>query len=74
MTLTAVEGRQPERAGQPDAGRAETVHPDLPRAPREVMREGFYTLQLDSGPWFNLYIMPIQTAGNDRRDYQALFN
>ena len=42
--------------------------------PGEIMREGFYTLQLEGGPWFNLYIMPIQTAGSDRQDYQALFN
>jgi hypothetical protein len=73
MALTAVETGN-LKGGQADAGRREPFTLIFRGPPREVMREGFYTLQLDGGPWFNLYIMPILTAGNDRQDYQALFN
>ena len=73
MALTAVETGS-VKGGQVDAGRREPFTLIFRGPPREVMREGFYTLQLDGGPWFNLYIMPILTAGNDRQDYQALFN
>jgi hypothetical protein len=42
--------------------------------PREVIREGFYTIGMADGPSFGLYIMPIQTFQRDRQDYQAVFN
>jgi Domain of unknown function (DUF6916) len=42
--------------------------------PREVIREGFYTVSVADGPSFGLYIIPIQTLQRDRQDYQAVFN
>lgn len=42
--------------------------------PQPVLREGLYTVDVDGGPDFQLYIMPIHTAGRDRQDYQASFN
>jgi hypothetical protein len=42
--------------------------------PGEVLREGFYTLQVDGGPSFNLYVIPVHTVERDRQNYQALFN
>ena len=42
--------------------------------PREVIREGFYTVSVQDGPSFGLYIMPIQTLQRDRQNYQAVFN
>jgi uncharacterized protein DUF6916 len=43
-------------------------------APQPVLREGLYTVDVDGGPDFQLYIMPIHTAVRDRQDYQASFN
>jgi hypothetical protein len=42
--------------------------------PREVLREGLYTLQVERGPEFELYVMPIHTPTPGQQDYQALFN
>lgn len=69
MRLTAVERRTAQTRG-----RQESFTLIFRGPPQEIMREGFYTLQLDDGPWFNLYIMPIHTVQRDRQDYQAVFN
>jgi hypothetical protein len=42
--------------------------------PRDVLPEGLYTLTVDDGPDFALYVMPIHTPAPDRQDYQSLFN
>jgi hypothetical protein len=42
--------------------------------PGDVLREGSYMFDLDGGPSFELYVMPIQTFVRDRQDYQAAFN
>lgn len=42
--------------------------------PNNVLPEGFYTLEVDDGPSFELYVMPIHTPAQDRQDYQAAFN
>lgn len=73
MTLTTVESRNPRASGS-DRGLRKPFTLIFRGPPEEVMREGFYTLQVDDGPWFNLYIMPIHTEQADRQDYQAVFN
>jgi hypothetical protein len=42
--------------------------------PGDVLAEGIYTLEVDGGPSFELYVMPIHTPTRDRQDYQAAFN
>jgi hypothetical protein len=42
--------------------------------PGDVLAEGLYTLEVDGGPSFELYVMPIHTPERDRQDYQSLFN
>lgn len=42
--------------------------------PNDVLREGLYTLEVDGGPSFELYVIPIYTPARDRQDYQAAFN
>jgi hypothetical protein len=42
--------------------------------PANILREGLYTLEVESGPAFELYVMPVHTPARDRQDYQAAFN
>ncbi|QAU46353.1 DUF6916 family protein [Bradyrhizobium guangzhouense] len=43
--------------------------------PRQgVMPEGFYAAEVEDGPRFDLYVIPIHTRAPDRQDYQAVFN
>jgi len=42
--------------------------------PGDVMREGLYTFQVEDGPSFDLYLMPVHTVHRDRQNYQAAFN
>jgi hypothetical protein len=42
--------------------------------PGNVLREGFYVLEVEEGPQFELYVMPIHTPAPGRQDYQAAFN
>lgn len=43
--------------------------------PRDaVLPEGLYTAEVEGGPSFEFYIMPIHTVARDRQDYQAVFN
>jgi hypothetical protein len=42
--------------------------------PGDVLREGLYVLQVENGPEFELYVMPIHTPSPGQQDYQALFN
>jgi hypothetical protein len=42
--------------------------------PGDVLREGPYILEVEGGPGFQLYVMPIHTPAQDRQDYQAVFN
>jgi hypothetical protein len=42
--------------------------------PGDLLREGLYLLDVEDGPSFELYVIPIQTAARDRQDYQAPFN
>jgi hypothetical protein len=42
--------------------------------PDDILPEGLYTLDVESGPSFELYVMPIHTPARDRQDYQSSFN
>jgi len=42
--------------------------------PGDVLAEGLYTLTVEDGRPFELYLIPIQTPSADRQDYQAVFN
>ena len=42
--------------------------------PGDVQPQGFYTLEVDGGPAFQLHVIPIRTLTRDRQDYQAVFN
>jgi hypothetical protein len=39
-----------------------------------VLPEGFYTLEVEEGPSFDLYVMPIHTPLLGRQDYQVAIN
>ena len=38
------------------------------------MREGLYVLEVEDGPSFMLYVIPVHTPARDRQDYQAAFS
>jgi hypothetical protein len=42
--------------------------------PGDVLPEGMYKLEVEGGPTFDLYVMPIHTPDRGRQDYQASFN
>ena len=42
--------------------------------PGDLLPEGLYTLDVEDGPPFELYVIPIHTAVRDRQNYQAPFN
>ena len=42
--------------------------------PGNVLREGFYVMEVEEGPQFELYVMPVHTPARERQDYQAAFN
>jgi hypothetical protein len=42
--------------------------------PGNALRDGLYTLEVEGGPSFELYVIPIRTLVRDRQDYQAVFN
>jgi hypothetical protein len=42
--------------------------------PGDVLAEGLYTLEVEGGRSFELYVIPIHTPARDRQDYQSVFN
>jgi hypothetical protein len=40
----------------------------------DVMPEGFYAADVEDGPRFEFYIIPIHTPAPGRQDYQVVFN
>lgn len=42
--------------------------------PGNVLRDGLYTLEVEGGPAFQIYVIPVRTVARDRQDYQAVFN
>jgi len=45
------------------------------RAPKEPehMPEGYYECEIQDGPTYSLYVMPIMTPQPDLQDYQSVF-
>ncbi len=41
---------------------------------RDVLPEGFYQCEVDGGPVYDIYVMPILSPQPDSQDYQAVFN
>jgi hypothetical protein len=39
-----------------------------------MLAEGMYEAQVEDGPAFALYVMPVHTPRPDRQEYQAAFN
>lgn len=41
---------------------------------RDVLPEGLHVCEIDGGPVYSIYIVPIFTPQPDRQEYQAVFN
>jgi hypothetical protein len=42
--------------------------------PRDLLPEGLYTLAVEGGPRFELYVIPVLTPVATRQDYQVVVN
>jgi len=42
--------------------------------PRDLLPQGMYTFDVEDGPQFDIYVIPIRTPASTRQDYQAVFN
>lgn len=42
--------------------------------PERIIPAGLYRLEVEGGPGFELYLMPIHTEARGCQDYQAAFN
>lgn len=73
FTLTAIEGRTLSRAEQA-AGLRAPFNLIFSGPPGDVLAEGLYALDVEGGPSFDLYVMPIHTPMRGRQDYQSSFN
>jgi len=40
----------------------------------DVMRAGMYECEIEGGPTYSLYVMPIHTVRADCQEYQSAFN
>ena len=41
---------------------------------RDVLPEGFHQCEIDGGPVYGIYVVPISSPQPDSQDYQAVFN
>jgi hypothetical protein len=73
LTLSQVELRQMDERELAALGRRSFTL-IFAGPPGSVLREGLYTLDVEGGPAFQLYVIPIRTFARDRQDYQAVFN
>jgi hypothetical protein len=73
LTLSCVEVSRPGGAALP-APLRQPFNLIFSGPPGDVLREGLYTLEVENGPHFELYVMPVHTPARDRQDYQAMFN
>lgn len=75
LALTLVRVERPRREDlQPVIGERDAFNLIFRGPPGNLLREGLYTLDVDGGLSFDLYIIPIHTPARDRQDYQAAFN
>lgn len=73
FTLTAVETRRMEEWEAKNVPR-QPFNLIFRGPPNDVLAEGLYTLEVEGGPSFELYVMPIHTPDRSRQDYQSAFN
>jgi hypothetical protein len=71
LTLTTVDTSRP--AGWEVAARP-PFNLIFRGPPGDVLAEGLHTLEVEGGPSFQLYVMPIHTPDRTRQDYQSVFN
>jgi hypothetical protein len=71
LTLAGVE---PGPAVPPETGLRQPFIVIFRGPPGDVLAEGTYTLAVEGGPSFELYVIPIHTPDVTRQDYQAAFN
>jgi hypothetical protein len=73
LTLTAVEQRRREE-WELDMGFREPFNLIFRGPPGDVLPQGLYVMEVENGPEFELYVIPIHTPARDRQNYQASFN
>src|SRR5262245_38744420 len=73
LTLERVEQRRMEE-WETSEGLRQPFNLIFRGPPGNVLREGLYTLEVEGGPAFELYVIPIHTPVRDRQNYQAAFN
>jgi hypothetical protein len=73
FTLTRIETRRRED-WEPEMGLREPFNLIFRGPPGDVLREGLYVLEVEDGPSFTLYVIPVHTPARERQDYQAAFN
>jgi hypothetical protein len=71
FTLARIEERRREEG---EIGARDPFNLIFRGPPGDVLPEGLYTLAVDDGPAFELYVIPIHTPVPDRQNYQAAFN
>jgi uncharacterized protein DUF6916 len=71
LTLVRVERRTLEEGEQVPR---EPFNLIFHAPPGDLLVAGLYTLDVEDGPSFELYVMPIHTPAPGRQDYQAAFN
>jgi hypothetical protein len=73
LTLTKVEQRRLE-PWEAEMTRREPFNLLFRGLPGDVLPQGLYTFEVEDGPSFELYLIPIHTPTRDRQNYQAPFN
>jgi hypothetical protein len=73
LTLTQIDLRQMEERELAALGR-QSFMLIFAGPPGNVLRDGLYTLEVEGGPAYQIYIIPVRTLARDRQDYQAVFN
>src|ERR1700751_3714698 len=72
--LTLMRGEGPQGGGEVPPEVRQPFNLIFTGPPSDLLPEGIYTLDVEDGPHFELYVIPIYTPRPDRQDYQASFN
>lgn len=73
LTLTHIDGLSGENHKLPPGFR-EPFNLIFRGPPGDLLKEGMYTMEVEGGVAFDLYMIPIYTPFPGRQDYQAAFN
>lgn len=71
FTLVRIEARKLE---QHEGTLREPFNLIFRGLPGDVLAEGMYLLDVEGGPSFELYVIPIHTPRRTEQDYQSSFN